>query len=189
MKKFSAFRIHANDAGTRAGLEQISLDQLSEGDVLIRVHFSSVNYKDALAGTGKAKILRRSPLVGGIDLAGEVVESTSADFSQGDKVIVNGSGLSEVHNGGYAEFARVPVDWVVPLSSGLTMRQAMILGTAGFTAALSIHLLQQNNQQVEDGPIVVTGASGGVGSFAVDLLHKLGFSNTSGKSSSLAVCE
>ncbi|MCZ6566398.1 MAG: acryloyl-CoA reductase [Gammaproteobacteria bacterium] len=175
MKKFSAFRIHANDAGTRAGLEQISLDQLSEGDVLIRVHFSSVNYKDALAGTGKAKILRRSPLVGGIDLAGEVVESTSADFSQGDKVIVNGSGLSEVHNGGYAEFARVPVDWVVPLSSGLTMRQAMILGTAGFTAALSIHLLQQNNQQVEDGPIVVTGASGGVGSFAVDLLHKLGF--------------
>lgn len=175
MKKFSAFRIHADNAGTRAGLEQISLDQLSEGDVLIRVHFSSVNYKDALAGTGKAQILRRSPLVGGIDLAGEVVESTSAGFSQGDKVIVNGSGLSEVHDGGYAEFARVPADWVVPLPAGLSLSQAMIIGTAGFSAALSIHLLQQNSQQVEDGPIVVTGASGGVGSFAVDLLHKLGF--------------
>jgi len=175
VKKFSAFRIHVDNVGTRAGLEQISLDQLSEGDVLIRVHFSSVNYKDALAGTGKAQILRRSPLVGGIDLAGEVVESTSAGFSQGDKVIVNGSGLSEVHDGGYAEFARVPADWVVPLPAGLSLSQAMIIGTAGFSAALSIHLLQQNSQQVEDGPIVVTGASGGVGSFAVDLLHKLGF--------------
>ena len=175
MKKFSAFRIHSDQQNTHAGIEQLSLDDLTEGDVVIRVKYSSVNYKDALAGTGKAQILRRSPLVGGIDLAGEVVESTSNSFIQGDQVLVNGSGLSEVHDGGYAEFARVPADWVVPLPKGLTLAQTMIIGTAGFTAALSIHLLQQNNQQIEEGPIVVTGASGGVGSFAIDLLHKLGY--------------
>lgn len=175
MKTFPAFRIYSDQQNMHAGIEQLSVDDLSEGDVLIRVNYSSVNYKDALAGTGKVQILRRSPLVGGIDLAGEVVESASGDFSQGDQVIVNGSGLSEVHDGGYAEFARVPADWVVPLPTGLTLAQAMIIGTAGFTAALSIHLLQQNNQQVDDGPIVVTGASGGVGSFSIDLLHKLGY--------------
>jgi len=175
MKKFPAFRIHSEKQHTRSGIEQLSIDDLCEGDVVIHVKYSSVNYKDALAGTGKAQILRRSPLVGGIDLAGEVVESASGDFVQGDQVIVNGSGLSEVHDGGYAEFARVPADWVVPLPAGLTLPQTMIIGTAGFTAALSIHLMQQNNQQVEDGPIVVTGASGGVGSFAIDLLHKLGY--------------
>jgi len=175
MKKFPAFRIHSDKQSTRAAVEQLSIDDLSEGDVVIRVKYSSVNYKDALAGTGRAQILRRSPLVGGIDLAGEVVESASGDFVQGDQVLVNGSGLSEVHDGGYAEFARVPADWVVPLPTGLTLPQTMIIGTAGFTAALSIHLLQQNNQQTEDGPIVVTGASGGVGSFAIDLLSKLGY--------------
>jgi len=175
MKKFPAFRIHSDQQSTHAGIEQLSIEDLCEGDVVIHVKYSSVNYKDALAGTGKAKILRRSPLVGGIDLAGEVVESASSDFIQGDQVIVNGSGLSEIHDGGYAEFARVPADWVVPLPAGLTLAQSMIIGTAGFSAALSIHLLQQNNQQVEDGPIVVTGASGGVGSFAIDLLHKLGY--------------
>lgn len=175
MEKFSAFRIYVNDEGTRSGIEQLSLDQLSEGDVVIRVHYSSVNYKDALAATGRAKILRRSPLVGGIDLAGEVVESSAAEFVRGDKVIVNGSGLSEVHDGGYGEFARVPANWVVPLAKELSLSQSMIIGTAGFTAALSIHLMQQNNQQAKDGPIAVTGASGGVGSFAVDLLHKLGY--------------
>ncbi len=175
MKKFSAFHIHSNEEGTKAGIEQLSLDDLSDGDVVIRVRYSSVNYKDALAGTGKAKILRRSPLVGGIDLAGEVVESSDSAFQPDDQVIVNGSGLSEVHDGGYAEFARVPAEWVVPLPMGLTLSQSMIIGTAGFTAALCIHLMQQNEQQPEDGPIVVTGASGGVGSFAVDLLHKLGF--------------
>lgn len=175
MKKFPAFRIHSDQQNMCAGLEQLSIDDLSEGDVLIRVKYSSVNYKDALAGTGKAQILRRSPLVGGIDLSGEVVESSHSNFSQGDLVIVNGSGLSEVHDGGYAEFARVPAEWVVPLPAGLTLAQAMIIGTAGFTAALSIHVLQQNYQKIEDGPIVVTGASGGVGSFSIDLLHKLGY--------------
>ncbi len=173
MQRFPAFRIHAEDAGTRAGVERLCLDDLSQGDVVIRVHYSSVNYKDALAATGAAKILRRSPLVGGIDLAGEVVESSDDRFVSGDQVIVNGSGLSEVHDGGYAGFARVPAAWVVPLAAGLSLQQAMIIGTAGFTAALSIHLMQQNRQPM--GAIAVTGASGGVGSFAVDLLHKLGY--------------
>ncbi len=175
MKKFSAFRIHMDGNVAHAGVEPLALEQLSEGDVVIRVHYSSVNYKDALAGTGQAKILRRSPLVGGIDLAGEVVESSSALFSPGDPVLVNGSGLSEVHDGGYAEYARIPADWVIPLPGGLSLSQAMIIGTAGFTAALCVHLMQQNHQQTGDGPVVVTGASGGVGSFAVDLLHKLGY--------------
>ena len=174
MEKFSAFRIHADKSGTRAATESLALEQLSAGDVVIRVHYSSVNYKDALAATGKSRILRKSPLVGGIDLAGEVVQSSSPLFSQGDPVIANGSGLSEVHDGGYAEYARLPADWVVPLPARLRLDQAMVIGTAGFTAALCIHLMQQNHQQAVDGPVVVTGASGGVGSFAVDLLHKLG---------------
>ena len=186
MEKFSAFRIHADEGGTHAGVEPLGLEQLSEGDVVIRVHYSSVNYKDALAATGKSKILRKSPLVGGIDLAGEVVESSSPLFSQGDAVIVNGSGLSEVHDGGYAEYARVRADWIVPLPARLRLDQAMVIGTAGFTAALCIHLMQENHQQAIDGPVVVTGASGGVGSFAVDLLHKLGFEVTAVTGSSQA---
>ena len=175
MKSFPAYRIYSDSEGTTAKIEQLRIDELSEGDVIIRVQYSSINYKDALAGTGKAQILRRSPLVGGIDLAGEVVESASGDFAPGDQVLVNGSGLSETHDGGYAEFARVPADWVVPLPAGLSLNQSMIIGTAGFTAALCVHLLEQNNQQIDDGPIVVTGASGGVGSFAINILHKLGF--------------
>lgn len=175
MKSFPAYRIYSDSEGTTARIEQLRIDELCEGDVIIRVQYSSINYKDALAGTGKAQILRRSPLVGGIDLAGEVVESASGDFAPGDQVLVNGSGLSETHDGGYAEFARVPADWVVPLPAGLSLNQSMIIGTAGFTAALCVHLLEQNNQQIDDGPIVVTGASGGVGSFAINILHKLGF--------------
>ena len=175
MKRFSAFRIYASDEAKRSGVEQLSLDDLSPGEVVIRVRYSSVNYKDALAATGTAKILRRSPLVGGIDLAGEVVESSDTGFTEGDKVIVNGSGLSEVRDGGYAELVRVPAQLVIPLPEGLDLDQAMIIGTAGFTAALCVHLMQQNDQQVGDGAIAVTGASGGVGSFAVDLLHKLDY--------------
>lgn len=175
MKSFPAYRIYSDSEGTTAKIEQLHIDDLCEGEVIIRVKYSSVNYKDALAGTGKAQILRRSPLVGGIDLAGEVVESSSGDFAPGDHVLVNGSGLSETHDGGYSEFARIPVDWVVPLPAGLSLSQSMIIGTAGFTAALCVHLLEQNNQHIDDGPIVVTGASGGVGSFAINILHKLGF--------------
>ncbi len=175
MKRFPAFRIHADEADTRAGIELVDLEQLSDGDVIIRVHYSSVNYKDALAGTGKARILRRSPLVGGIDLAGEVVMSSSNRFAPGDTVLVNGSGLSEVHDGGYAGYARVPADWIVPLPAKLNLDEAMIIGTAGFTAALCIHMMQQNHQLPEAGPVLVTGASGGVGSFAVHLLARLGY--------------
>jgi len=185
MKQFPAFRIYSDKENTKAELEQLSIDELSDDDVLIHVKYSSVNYKDALAGTGEAQILRRSPLIGGIDLAGEVVESTNSNFIQGDLVLVNGSGLSESLNGGYAEFARVPGDLVIPLPKGLTLAQSMIIGTAGFTAALCVHLMESNNQQIEDGPIVVTGASGGVGSFAINILHKLGFETiaVSGKES------
>lgn len=172
---FKAFRIHAAKEFERAGIETLSLNDLSEGDVVIKVEYSSVNYKDALAGTGKGKILRASPLNGGIDLAGEVVSSENSEVQVGQKVLVNGSGLSEVHDGGYSEYARVPAEWVVPMPEGLTARTAMIMGTAGFTAALSILRLQDNHQTPEHGPILVTGATGGVGSFAVQLLSQLGY--------------
>lgn len=173
---FKAFRIHAAKEFERAGVETMHIDDLSPGEVVIRVQYSSVNYKDALAGTGKGKILRASPLNGGIDLAGEVVSSQTGEFREGQTVLVNGSGLSEVHDGGYAEYARVPAEWVVPMPVRLDTKKAMIIGTAGFTAALAIQRLQDNQQHPNQGPILVTGATGGVGSFAIHLLNKLGFS-------------
>jgi len=172
---FKAFRIHAGKEFERAGIETLSLDDLSAGDVVIKIEYSSVNYKDALAGTGKGKILRTSPLNGGIDLAGIVVSSASEQFQAGQQVLVNGSGLSEVHDGGYSEYARVPADWIVPMPEGLTTRTAMIIGTAGFTAALAIQRLLDNHQTPEHGPILVTGATGGVGSFAIQLLSQLNY--------------
>ena len=172
---FKAFRIHAGKEFERAGIETLTLDDISAGEVVIKVAYSGVNYKDALAGTGKGKILRTSPLNGGIDLAGAVVSSTSDQFQVGQDVLVNGSGLSEVHDGGYSEYARVPAAWVVPMPHGLTARSAMIIGTAGFTAALAIQRLQDNHQTPEHGPILITGASGGVGSFAIQLLSQLGY--------------
>lgn len=172
---FPAFRIHAADGFQGAAVEHISLDQLSPGNVVIAVEYSSVNFKDALAGSGKGKILRVAELNGGIDLAGTVVASEHADFLPGQKVLANGSGLSEVHDGGYSHYARLPAEWLVPLPEALDTRSAMILGTAGFTAALAVQRLLDNHQQIEQGPIVITGASGGVGSFAVQLLAQLGF--------------
>ena len=172
---FKAFRIYAGKEFERAGIETLTLEDISAGEVVIKVGYSSVNYKDALAGTGKGKILRTSPLNGGIDLAGVVVSSATDQFQVGQEVLVNGSGLSEVHDGGYSEYARVPADWVVPMPHGLTSRTAMIIGTAGFTAALAIQRLQDNHQTPEHGPILVTGASGGVGSFAIQLLNQLGY--------------
>lgn len=174
-ESFKAFRIHAGKDFERAGIETLTLDDLSQGDVVIKVEYSSVNYKDALAGTGIGKILRTSPLNGGIDLAGEVVSSTSELIQVGQPVLVNGSGLSEVHDGGYSEYARVPADWIVPMPQGLTTRTSMIIGTAGFTAALAIQRLQDNHQLPDQGPVLVTGATGGVGSFAVQLLSQLGY--------------
>ncbi len=175
MHTFRALRIHEVDGKAVARFDTIGLEDLCEGEVVVRVRCSSINYKDALAATGAGRILRRYPLVGGIDLAGEVVSSSDAGFRPGDAVLVTGCGLSETHDGGYAEFARVRADWVVPLPAGLTLEDSMRIGTAGYTAALAIHRLEQNGQAPANGPVVVTGASGGVGSLAVDLLAGRGY--------------
>jgi acrylyl-CoA reductase (NADPH) len=172
---FKAFRIHNDAPGHRAGIEELRLEQLNPGDLVLRVEWSSVNYKDALAGTAQGKILKKFPLVGGIDMAGEVVQSASDRFQPGDRVVVTGCGLSETRDGGYSEFARVDSNSAVPLPAGLSTREAMILGTAGFTAALSLHRMEANGQTPSAGPIVVTGATGGVGSIAINLLTRAGY--------------
>jgi len=175
MKPFKAFRIHSEDGKIAARFEELTLEQLGAGEVVIRVAASDINYKDALAATGAGRILRRYPLVGGIDLAGTVESSADARFKAGDAVLVTGCGLSETHDGGYAQYARVPGDWVIPMPAGLDAMTAMSLGTAGFTAALAIHRMEQNGQTPDGGPIVVTGATGGVGSVAVDMLATRGY--------------
>lgn len=175
MDNFRAFRIHNDDAGYRAGFESMAVDDLSPGEVVIRTVYSSVNYKDALAGTGKGKILRRFPLNGGIDTAGHVVRSTDPRFKEGDAVVCTGSGLSETRDGGYAEYARLPAEWTIPLPQGLSLREAMILGTAGFTAALALYRMRENRQKPELGPVAVTGATGGVGTLAVDIFSHAGY--------------
>jgi len=172
---FPAFRIHAERDAHRAGIEQMRVDELSPGEVVVKVAYSSVNYKDALAGSGKGKILRESPLNGGIDVAGYVAASSDKQFKEGDQVLCTGCGLSETRDGGYAEYARLESKWTIRLPAGLTLRDSMILGTAGFTAALSLYRMRQNGQVPEMGPIVVTGASGGVGSLAIDILTRAGF--------------
>lgn len=172
---FKAFRIRSEGEGVVAGFEQLQLADLSPGNVVVRVLFSTINYKDALAATGAGKVLRRFPLVGGIDFAGVVESSTDPRFSTGDRVLVTGNGLSETHDGGYAEYARVPGDWVFPIPPGLDELEAMALGTAGFTAALAIHRMEENGQKPIAGPIAVTGATGGVGSIAIDMLAARGY--------------
>lgn len=173
--QFNAFRIHNDDDGYRSGLESIAINDLSEGEVTIQVAWSGINFKDALAATGKGKILRTYPLAGGIDVAGVVVESSCDQVAVGDRVLANGSGLSEVRDGGYSEYLRLSSDIVVPLPENLTMREAMGLGTAGFTAAMSLYRMEAAGQKPEMGPIVVTGASGGVGTVAIDLLTRAGY--------------
>ncbi|HQR48527.1 MAG TPA: oxidoreductase [Steroidobacteraceae bacterium] len=175
MPTFRAFRIHEIDRRIVARFDDVSLDDLSPGDVVIRVTHSDINYKDALAATGKGRILRRYPLVGGIDLAGEVVSSTDARYVAGQKVLVTGCGLSETHDGGYAEYARVHGDWVIPVPAGMSTLDSMKIGTAGFTAALAVHRMEQNGQQPGNGPVVVTGATGGVGSIAISMLAGRGY--------------
>jgi len=175
MSRYRAFRIHNDDQGYRAGVEDLPLRAPASGEVLVRVSHSSVNYKDALAGTGKGKILRTFPLVGGIDAAGAVERSNDGRYREGDLVVATGWGLSFDHDGGYAQYLCLPGDWLVPCPAGLDPRSAMILGTAGFTAALAIHRMQINGQRPEMGPILVTGATGGVGSIAIDILHRLGY--------------
>jgi acrylyl-CoA reductase (NADPH) len=175
MPTFKAFRIHEQDKKIVARFEQLTLDDLAPGDVVIRVTYSDINYKDALAATGAGKILRRYPLVGGIDLAGVVESSADPRYSKGDSVLVTGCALSETHDGGYAEYARVKGDWVIPMPPGLDAFTAMALGTAGFTAGLAIHRMEHNGQTPGAGPIVVTGATGGVGSLAIDMLTARGY--------------
>ena len=172
---FPAFRIHDDADGYRSGIETISLDDLNPGEVVIKTAYSSVNFKDALAGTGQGKILRRFPLVGGIDVAGHAVASTDPAFREGDAVLVTGSGLSETRDGGYAEYARLESKWVVALPRGLSLRESMILGTAGFTAALALLRMEDNRQTPPLGPLAVTGATGGVGSLAIAIFAKAGY--------------
>ncbi|MBE1161220.1 YhdH/YhfP family quinone oxidoreductase [Dyella acidiphila] len=172
---FRAFRIHNDAAGYRGGIETIGTDALSAGEVLVKVAYSSVNYKDALAGTGKGKILRQYPLNGGIDAAGIVAASTDPRFKEGDAVLCTGSGLSETRDGGYGEYIRLAAQWAVHLPEGLSLRESMILGTAGFTAALALLRMEDNRQTPALGPIAVTGASGGVGMLAIDIFSRAGY--------------
>ncbi|MAA76241.1 MAG: oxidoreductase [Salinisphaeraceae bacterium] len=173
-----ALRIYKTDDGTQARLEQMDQNDLSEGNVLIRVRYSSVNYKDALAVTGKGKILWRHPLNGGIDAAGAVEQSEDDRFAPGDEVVVTGYHLSENRDGGYAEYLRVPAECVVPLPAGLSLYESMAIGTAGFTAGFALRRLGDNHLRPDMGPIAVTGATGGVGSYAIDMLSKAGFDVT-----------
>jgi NADPH2:quinone reductase len=171
VQSFRAFRIHEK----AAGVETLALDQLAPGEVVIRVQWSGINYKDALAVTGKGRILRRFPLVGGVDLAGVVESSTATDYKPGDAVLVTGCGLSETRDGGFAAYARVPAEAVVRLPKGFSARDAMVMGTAGFAAALAIHQLEHNGLAPGQGPVAVTGASGGVGCLAIDMLAGRGY--------------
>ncbi len=175
MDSFRAVRIYEDDGKISTRLENLTLDDLSAGEVVIRCAWSCINYKDALAATGTGKILRSFPLVGGIDTAGTVVESTDKRYAPGDEVLVTSAGLSETRDGGYAEYARLESDSVIPLPEGFSMRDAMALGTAGFTAALAVHRMEHNGQRPDSGPIAVNGATGGVGSVAIDLLAGRGY--------------
>ena len=172
---FNAFRIRNDDKGYRSGIESITLNDLSPGEIVIKTAYSSVNYKDALAGTGQGKILRQFPLNGGIDVAGTVIESSDIHFKAGDEVLCTGCGLSETRDGGYSEYARIESRWAVKLPNGLSLRESMILGTAGFTAALALYRMLQNSQAPELGPIAITGATGGVGMLAIDIFSRAGF--------------
>jgi acrylyl-CoA reductase (NADPH) len=175
---FAAYRIYQEQDASRGRFAELGLDDLDAGEVVIRVVCSSVNYKDALAATGAGKIIRRFPCVGGVDAAGVVESSQDSRFGPGDSVIVTGYGMGVDHDGGFAEYARVPAGWVVPLPDGLTLFEAMALGTAGFTAALAIHRLEQNELTPDKGRVVVTGATGGVGSLAIQMLAQLGYQVT-----------
>jgi NADPH2:quinone reductase len=178
MQPFKAFRIHSDKGGDDARLETIGLDDLADGDVIIRGEYSSINYKDALAATGAGRILRRYPLIGGVDIAGTVEESGDSRVPVGACVVVCGCGLSETHDGGFTQYSRVRGDWVNLLPEGLDTRTAMQIGTAGFTAAYAIHRMEQNGQHPDQGPVLVNGATGGVGSLAVDMLSGAGYSVT-----------
>lgn len=175
MKTFSAYRIFEENGSSAGRFVELSIEDLDPGEVVIRSHYSSVNYKDALAATGAGRVIRRFPCVGGVDVAGVVESSSDVRFKAGDEVLVTGYGMGVDHDGGFAELVRVPADWVVSLPQGLTLFDSMALGTAGFTAALSINVLEQNDLRPENGPVIVTGATGGVASLAIQMLAQLGY--------------
>ena len=175
MQSFKAFRIFNEEGRIQGRVVDATLDELGAGEVVIKAEYSSVNYKDALAATGAGKIIRRFPLIGGIDVAGTVSASNDAAFKTGDRVLVTGYDLGVSHDGGYAQYVRVPAAWVVHVPDGLTALEAMTLGTAGFTAALAVVRLERNGLAPSQGKVVVTGATGGVGSIAVAILSRLGY--------------
>jgi len=172
---FKAILVNKDDQGYRAELAQVDESSLPEGDVKVKVLYSTLNYKDGLAITGKGPVVRSFPMVPGIDFAGEVLESSSTDFKVGDMVLLNGWGVGEGHWGGLAQQARVKSDWLIPLPKGLTAKQALAIGTAGYTAMLCVMALEKHGTKPGDGEVLVTGAAGGVGSIAIALLSKLGF--------------
>jgi acrylyl-CoA reductase (NADPH) len=172
---FNAILVERDPPPYRASLKKLDESQLPAGDVTVRVEYSTLNYKDALAITGKGPVVRQFPLVPGIDFAGTVEESSNPSYKRGDKVLLNGWGVGEAHWGGLAQIARVKADWLIPLPGALTARQAMAVGTAGYTAMLCVMALERHGLTPGDGEILVTGAAGGVGSVAVALLSKLGF--------------
>lgn len=178
MSPFKAYLIKEVDGKTQADFVVMDEAQLDPGEVTIRVAYSSVNYKDALAATGAGRIIRRFPCVGGIDLSGIVESSTDLRFKPGDQVIATSFDIGVAHHGGYAEYARIPADWVVPLPAGISLLEAMALGTAGFTAALGIVRMEENGLSPDRGPVIVNGATGGVGGLSVDMLAKLGYKVT-----------
>ena len=178
MEKFNAYRIFEENGKGRGRLTEMTLDELDPGEVVIKVAYSSVNYKDALAGTGAGKIVRRYPCVGGIDASGTVVSSADARFKAGDEVICTSYDMAMAHDGGYAGMLRVPADWIVPLPAGLTLYDAMAIGTAGYTSALAIHLLEHNGMAPGNGKVLVNGATGGCASLAIDMLAQRGYSVT-----------
>ena len=175
MNSFKIFRIHEREGKTVAGFEQAQLEDLDAGEVVVKVAYSSVNYKDALAATGAGKVIRRFPCVGGIDLSGTVVESSDARFAKGDAVIATSFDLGVSHDGGYAEYARLPADWLVRAPRGMSLKHAMVIGTAGYTAALGVARMEHNGLAPQNGPVIVNGATGGVGSVAIDILAQRGY--------------
>lgn len=178
MTTFRAYRIFEDNGQSSGRFVELTTEDLDAGDVVIRSHYSSVNYKDALAATGAGKVIRKFPCVGGIDVAGVVASSSDVRFKAGDEVLVTGYAMGVDHDGGFSEYVRVPADWVVPLPAGLTLCNAMVLGTAGFTAALSVHRMEQNGLRPDAGRVIVTGATGGVASLAIQMLAQSGYKVT-----------
>jgi putative YhdH/YhfP family quinone oxidoreductase len=176
--KFRAYRITQLDKGVRADFVDCTLDELDPGEVVVRVAYSDINYKDALAASGKGRILLRPACIGGIDFSGTVISSSDGRFAKGDAVLATGFDIGVKHHGGYAEYARVPADWLVKIPQGMTLWEAMAFGTAGFTAGLAIVRMEANGLKPANGPVVVSGATGGVGSIAINALAGLGYQVT-----------